>query len=223
MDAALESIPVCGENVEITETFTYLGSVIHTSAGCEPDVKRRLGRAWGVMNSLNDGVWHCRHLCKRTKVRVFRSLVLPVLLYACETWTLTADLRQRLNSFGTMSLRRILGYSWSDFVSNQRLLMESGMRFVTCIIRERQLRLYGHVARFPEVDPAHRILSARDPRGWVRPRGRPRASWLRQVHRYCKEMGLGQASAWAMAIRRPREYRRRVDAATRCQGACPHT
>ena len=38
------------------------------------------------------------------------------------------------------------------------------MRFVTCIVRERQLRLYGHVAHYPDTDPAHQILSASEPR-----------------------------------------------------------
>ena len=74
------------------ERFTFLGSDIHVSAGCEPEVNRRLGRACGVMESLDHGVWHCRYLCGRMKVRVFRPLVLPVLLYGCETWTLTRDL-----------------------------------------------------------------------------------------------------------------------------------
>ena len=45
LDAATLSVPVCGENVEVTERFTYLGSDIHVSAGCEPEVNRRLGRA----------------------------------------------------------------------------------------------------------------------------------------------------------------------------------
>ena len=90
--------------------------------------------------------------------------MLPVLLYGRETWTLTKDLRWRLNFFGTRSLRRILGYRWSDFVSNERLLRETQMRFVTCIVRERQLQLYGHVAHFPDADPAHQILSARESR-----------------------------------------------------------
>ena len=79
------------------------------------------------------------------------------------------------------------------------------MRFVTCIVRERQLWLNGHVARFPDADPAHQILSARESREWRRPMGRPRASWLLQVDRYLKEMGMGQASAWKMARRRPLE------------------
>ena len=109
LDVAVLSVPVCGEDVEVTERFTYFASDINVSAGSEPEVNRLLGRAWGVMDSLDHGVWHCRYLCRRTKVRVFRSLVLPVLPYGCETCTLTRDLKRRLNSFGTRSLQRILG------------------------------------------------------------------------------------------------------------------
>ena len=116
LDAAILSVPVCGEDVEVVERFTYLGSDINVSAGCEPEVNRRLGQAWRVVDSLDDGVWRCRYQCGRTKVRVLRSLVLPVLLYVCETWTLIRDLRRQLNSFGTRSLWRILGYRWSDYV-----------------------------------------------------------------------------------------------------------
>ena len=54
-------------------------------------------------------------------------------------------------------------------------------------------------------------------------RGRPHASWVRQES-YLKGAGMaGLASAWAMARRRPKEYRRKVDAATRCSGVCVHT
>ena len=89
-----------------------------------------------------------------------------------------------------------------------------------CIFR--QLRLYGHVARLPAEDPAHRILSCRDPRGWTMPSGRPHASWLRQVESYIKDTGMtGLASARAMARRRPKEYRHKVDAATHCPASAP--
>ena len=175
------------------------------------------------MDSLDHGVWRCRYLCGRTKARVFRSLVLPVFFYGCESLTLTRDLRWRLNSFGTRSLRRILGDRWLDFVSNKQLLRETQMRFVTCIVREHQQRLSGHVSRFPDSDPAHQILSAREPREWRRPMGRPRASWLEQVDQHLKETGMGQASACGMARRRPLEYRQKVDAVTCCSGAYSHT
>ena len=74
LDAAILSVPVCGEEVDVTERFTSLGSDIHVSAGCEQKVNRRLGRACGVMDSLDHGVSHCRYLCRTTKVRVVRVL-----------------------------------------------------------------------------------------------------------------------------------------------------
>ena len=54
LDPLILSVSVCGEDVEIMERFTYLGSDIHVSAGCEPEVNRWLGRAWG--DSLSEGV-----------------------------------------------------------------------------------------------------------------------------------------------------------------------
>ncbi len=68
-------------------------------------------------------------------------MVLPVLLYGCETCTLNRDLERRIDGFGTKCLRRIMEYRWNDFVSNQQLLHETGSRSVTSIVR-----LYGHVA-----------------------------------------------------------------------------
>ena len=47
------SEPICGEDVDVTERFAYLGSAIHVSAGSEPEVNRCLGQAWGVMDSLD--------------------------------------------------------------------------------------------------------------------------------------------------------------------------
>ena len=48
LNAAILSVPVCGEDVEVTERFTDLGSDIHVSAGCEQEVNIRLFQAWGV-------------------------------------------------------------------------------------------------------------------------------------------------------------------------------
>ena len=91
-DATILSLPVCDKDVEVTKRFTFLCSDIHVSAGCEREVNRCLGRAWGIMVLLDHGEWYCRYLC-RMKVQVFMCLVLPVLLYGCETWTLTRHLR----------------------------------------------------------------------------------------------------------------------------------
>ena len=59
LHAAILSVPVSCEDVEVTERFTDLGSDIHVSAGCEPEVNGCLDRAWGVMDLLDHEVWHC--------------------------------------------------------------------------------------------------------------------------------------------------------------------
>ena len=82
--AALLSVHVWSEDVEITERFTNLGSDIHVSACCEPEVDRRLGWVWGVIVSLDPGVW-CYWYLYSMKVRVFKSVALPILLYGCGT------------------------------------------------------------------------------------------------------------------------------------------
>ena len=77
LDVAVLFVPVCGEDVEVMERFTYLGSDIHVSAGCEPEVTRRLDRAWRVMDSLDHAVWRCRYL-----------FLAPTLLSTCMDWSL---------------------------------------------------------------------------------------------------------------------------------------
>ena len=90
-----------------------------------------------------------------------------------------------------------------EYMSNDLELGEAGLRQVT-IVRERQLRLNGNVARLSAEDPAHRILPCRDPRGWTMPRGRQQAPCMRQVESYLKNTGMtGLASASVMARRRP--------------------
>ncbi|KAG2459516.1 ANO7 protein, partial [Polypterus senegalus] len=200
LGAAISNVSVCGGSVNLVERFTYLSSDIHVSGDSSYEVSRRIRRAWGVMRLLGRGVWHSRYLCKRTKVQVFRVLVLPVLLYDCETWTLSSDLRRRLDSFVTVSLWKILGYRWFDFV----LLMESRMRHMTCIVKERQLRHYGHVEHFLEGDPARKILIVVDPSGWTRPRGRRCNTWLWQIEGHFQRVKLEYVSAWGFANRDPK-------------------
>ncbi len=129
------------------------------------------------MASLNK-IWRSRHLPRGTKVEVFKRLVVPSLLYGCEAWTLTSRLKARLNSFGTANLRRILGYKWFDFISNERVLQLTSMKYISDMVTERQMSMFGHVARLSPDDPVHRIISCPNLLELRRP-GRPHLTWLR--------------------------------------------
>lgn len=137
----------------------------------DQEVSRRISLELAAMNSVNKSIWRRRYLCRRTKLRVLKTLVLPILLYGSEIWTLSGI-------FCNKSLRRIMGSSWQDHVSNRRLHCVTGMGPVTCITHDRQRRLYGHLTRFRVDDPAHQVVSLQDTTAWRRPSGlgRPRKS-----------------------------------------------
>ncbi len=107
-------------------------------------------------------------------------------------------------------------------VSNQRLLRETGLRSVTSIVHERHLWLYGHVARLPDVDPGHMVLSVRDNPEW-RPRGRPRNLWLGKINRSCRDLlEMDRAAAWEFAQGNRLGWQRLVSEATRPPVYAPH-
>ncbi len=108
-------------------------------------------------------------------------------------------------------------------VSNEQLLYETGSRFVTRIVLERQPRQYGHVAHLPDLDPAHMILSVRDNSEWRRPRGRPRNSWQGKIDRSCRDLlGMDREAAWRLFRKDRIGWRRLVSEAKRPSAYAPH-
>lgn len=106
-----------------------------------------------------NSVRRCRYLCRWTENRIFKSFVLPDLLYGCETGTLNRDLERRINIFSNKCLRRFMGYRRNAFVLNRRLLRDTDLTYITCITRQRKLRPYQHVAHYLEADPSHRVVT----------------------------------------------------------------
>jgi len=111
------AITVNGEVVEAVSSFVYNGSTISSESNSHFEVMRRIGLAFSVTDRLSR-IWSQRHLSLTTKFRLYSSCIVEVLLYACETWTLTKAHWKRLESFHLRCQRRILGIKWSDFITN---------------------------------------------------------------------------------------------------------
>ena len=77
------------------------------------------------MNSVDDCVGRCRHLCKRTIVRVFSRAGSPGLAATSRDMALTGELRRTLSCSDPMSLGRILGYRWQEYMSDDPVLREA--------------------------------------------------------------------------------------------------
>jgi len=115
-----------------------------------------------------------------TKLRIFQTLVLSVLLYAADTWTLlSADVRT-LGAFHQKCLRQLLGIKWYYRVRNDEVLQRTGQISLSNLLSRRHISVFGHVARLANVTPANMALQLhinvslnRPPdRTWRRPPGR---------------------------------------------------
>ena len=110
-------IKVNGQKLETVTSFKYLGSVI-TDGGSKPEILSKIAQATAALTRLKP-VWNDRSISLSSKIRPIRSLVTSVFLYACESWTLTAELQRRKQAMETRCYRKILHISYKDHVTNE--------------------------------------------------------------------------------------------------------
>ncbi|KAJ4438992.1 hypothetical protein ANN_14947 [Periplaneta americana] len=132
-------------------------------------------------------------LSKNLKVKIYKTVILPVVLYGCETWTLTLREEHRFRVFENKVLRKIFGAKRDEVTGEWRNLHNAELHalyFSPDIIRNiksRRLRWAGHVARMGESRNAYRVLVGR-PEG-KRPLGRPRRRWEDNIKMDLREVG----------------------------------
>ena len=85
-------IKVNGKKLETVTSFKYLSSVT-TVEGSKPEILSRIAQTTAALTRLKP-VWNDRSISVSSKIRMMRSLVTSIFLYACELWTLTADSRE---------------------------------------------------------------------------------------------------------------------------------
>ena len=179
----LLNVVVDGNPVDLVESFTYLGSIQTSDGYCRSDITRRIGLESSAMSSLSD-IWNTKHVSIQTKVRVYQTLVLSVLLYASETCTSLASDMKAIESFHMKCQRRILGIRWHDFVRTSEVSLCTGLAPVSDRITRGRNAIFGHAARLPDNIPTHQAMLGQvelsvgrppDPT-WKRPPGRPRTN-----------------------------------------------
>ena len=75
-------------NIEIVNSFKYLGSMLSNNSLIEEDINNRLSKASKVFRGLNRLIWYKTSIRLETKIKLFRSIILSILLYGSETWCL---------------------------------------------------------------------------------------------------------------------------------------
>jgi hypothetical protein len=128
------------------------------------------------------------------KVRIYKTIILPVVLYGCETWSLTVREEHKLRVFENKVLRRIFGPKKDGVTGGWRKLHNEELHnfysspSIIKIIKLRRMRWAGHVARMGEKRNVYMLLVGK--REGKRPLGRPSCRWIDNISMDLLEIGL---------------------------------
>ena len=149
------SMKIYNNSIESVEEFKYLGTTLTHKNFIQEEIKSRLklGNACchSVQNLLSSNL-----LFKNLKIKIYRTIILPVVLYGCETWSLTLREERRLRVFENRVLRRIFGPKRDDVIGEWRKLHNDELNVlysspnIVRVIKSRRMRWAGHVAPMGE-------------------------------------------------------------------------
>lgn len=144
------NISMDGNVLKNVDTFKYLGSCINSAANIDDEVLCRISRASQAFGRLHTRIWHERGISIKTKLKVYRAVVLPSLLYGCETWTCYRRHIKKLDHFHLRCLRKLLRIDWKDQIPNQEVLRRAETTGIEAMLNQSQLRWSGHVTRMDD-------------------------------------------------------------------------
>ena len=133
------------------------------------------------------GLWLVLH----NKVSLYNVCIVPIALYASETWTMTQTDNNRLDAFDQWCLRRLSNVRWTDHETNVKIRRRTSQGPLSSAVTRRRLCLFGRVARLDRLRDTSRVLRAKIPRDWKRPKGRPRSTWVSTVEKDLSPVNFG--------------------------------
>jgi len=138
-------------------------------------------------------------LSKMLKIKIYGTIILPVVLYGCETWSLILREERRLRVFENRVLRRVFGPRRDEVTEEGRKLHKEelgdlySLPNIVRVVKSRRMGWVGHVARMGEGRGVYRVLVGK-PEG-QRTLGRPRRRWEDNIKMYLHEVG-GACGVW---------------------------
>lgn len=144
--------PVCkitakGDEIKQTKNFNYLGSMLTSDGRSDQEIKRRIVIAKEAFNKKKTTFTNT-HISTSTKLRILRCYIWSILLYGCETWTISNNMQKRLQATEMWFLRRMLKISWGDRITNEEVLTRANTkRTMMATIKSRKIKFLGHVMR----------------------------------------------------------------------------
>ena len=112
-------IKIKGQRLEEVENFKYLEAII-SNEGSKPEILSRIAQTTAALSRLKI-IWRDKNISLASKVKLMRTLILSTFLYACESWTLTAEIERRIQALEMRCYRRLLNIFHKDHVTNEEV------------------------------------------------------------------------------------------------------
>ena len=119
----ITSWQIDGETVGTVADFILGGSKITADGDCSCEIKRRLLLGKKVMTNL-DSILKSRDITLSTKVCLVKARVFSLIMYGCQSWTITKAARRRIDAFELWCWRTLLRVTWTARRSNLSILKE---------------------------------------------------------------------------------------------------
>jgi hypothetical protein len=192
-----------GVEIERSESFVYLGSLVDAEGGMSGEVERRIEAANRAFWSFR-GLWKSKFVSLKTKGRVYAACVRSTLLYGAENWALTEKEMNKVAVFDRKKLRWVAGVKWFDKVSNLELMKLVKLPQIDTYVMRRRWQWLGHILRMSPTRWPRRVLfwNEEEQMGATRSVGAPKKSWTSMVAK--ESWDKIQCSEWIkMDIPRP--------------------
>ena len=134
-----------GKQWKQCQTLFYLGSKITADGDCSHEIKRCLLIGRKVMTNL-DSILKSREMSLPTKVHLVETMVFPVVMYGCESWTVKKAEHRGIDAFELWCWRRLLRVPWTARRSNQSVLKEIRPEYsLKGLMLKLKLQYFGHL------------------------------------------------------------------------------
>ena len=136
------------KKLETVRSFKYLGAIV-SDEGSKPEVFSRIIQTTAAVTKLKV-IWNDKNIAISSKIKLMSSLAMSIILCACETWNITADIKNRIQALEMRCFRKLFGISYRDHITDEEVKARTGNAIGPyedlTSVKRRKLKWYRHVA-----------------------------------------------------------------------------